>query len=629
VNDRESHLHAYKHKFQLQKVCISNKLKKVKDMGQVENMGYLCTYCMIWCKSWPCFMLHLLGSAHKLYAEIQDQRHTKKIVQTGSQEEKKEVEVSDTHSPLISDQNWKRWLDQSAGISAWCLVCEEVLLTPEVLEKHLESHHGLQSMSVKRRNHCLDSASEAGETCNCFECEVCSVLFKNAFSLIVHKALRQHHIQQALVSNDGILCRCFDCGVRGTRALEKTKLPKIDCASSDLEENMASVENDCTKGCISEAIKETSDKSPNSGECQTNTENDSGKMMPGPGSHFSQEPGSKTLEASSNSFQKEKRITFEVEMEKGKMVSKKSDPTHFNHNPVGPAYHHANKILTPEEDAENDANYETMEQHLEQPCDCQDKNMSVYHDPIQSGNATEMVPVVIAAALPASGSIQNSLESAMKLVTESLATAVPRIRKSSTEDLSSKKRPKGDADDISADKQNTGYLQAILASAVCEGLKSFHSYSSLREASVLREKSNYNIKPVLNTVSSTHDRSNGLDLTPMSVSMENVQGVSVVFAAAVIPQSSSTHAISENQTPLSIGHRENPHDTAMEKPCGDQEIEGRKDPEQINCVQNQKLSEQELTPRYNVVFEEDSSSDSDQQRAYMSEDDSDSSEDKY
>lgn len=223
VNDRESHLHAYKHKFQLQKVCLSNRLKKVKDMGHLENMGYLCTYCMIWCKSWPCFMLHLLGSAHKLYAEIQDQRHTKKVVQTQSQDEKKEVAVPDTHSTLISDQNWKRWLDQSDGISAWCLVCEEMLLTPEVLEKHLENHHGFQSMSMKRKHHCLDSAFEAGEKCNCFECEVCSVIFKNAFSLIVHKALRQHHIQQALLSNDGILCRCFDCGMRGSRASENSE----------------------------------------------------------------------------------------------------------------------------------------------------------------------------------------------------------------------------------------------------------------------------------------------------------------------------------------------------------------------------------------------------------------------
>lgn len=72
-------------------------------------------------------MLHLLGSAQKLYAEIQDQRHTNKVVQTQSQEEKKEVAVPDTHSTLISDQNWKRWLDQSDGISAWCLVCEEML----------------------------------------------------------------------------------------------------------------------------------------------------------------------------------------------------------------------------------------------------------------------------------------------------------------------------------------------------------------------------------------------------------------------------------------------------------------------------------------------------------------------
>lgn len=91
VNDRESHLHAYKHKFQLQKVCLSNRLKKVKDMGHLENMGYLCTYCMIWCKSRPCFILHLLGSAHRLYAEIQDQRNTNKIIQTRSQEEKKRI----------------------------------------------------------------------------------------------------------------------------------------------------------------------------------------------------------------------------------------------------------------------------------------------------------------------------------------------------------------------------------------------------------------------------------------------------------------------------------------------------------------------------------------------------------
>lgn len=40
---------------------------------------------------------------------------------------------------------------------------------------------------------------------------------------------------------------------------------------------------------------------------------------------------------------------------------------------------------------------------------------------------------------------------------------------------------------ISADKHNTGYLQAILASIVCEGLKPFHSYSSSREASVLKK----------------------------------------------------------------------------------------------------------------------------------------------
>lgn len=79
---------------------------------------------------------------------------------------------------------------------------------------------------------------------------------------------------------------------------------------------------------------------------------------------------------------------------------------------------------------------------MEQPCDCQDKNVFVYHDPIQNSNAPEMVPVVIAAALPASASIQNSLESAMQLVKESLSTAVPRIRKSLTEDFSSKKRPK-------------------------------------------------------------------------------------------------------------------------------------------------------------------------------------------
>lgn len=145
------------------------------------------------------------------------------ILQTQSQEEKKEVAVPDTHSTLISHQNWKRWLDQSDGISAWCLVCEEMLLTPEVLEKHLENHHGFQSMSMKRKHHCLDSALEAGEKCNCFECEVCSVVFKNAFSLIVHKALRQHHIQQALMSNDGILCRCFDCGMRGSRASENSE----------------------------------------------------------------------------------------------------------------------------------------------------------------------------------------------------------------------------------------------------------------------------------------------------------------------------------------------------------------------------------------------------------------------
>lgn len=124
---------------------------------------------------------------------------------------------------------------------------------------------------------------------------------------------------------------------------------------------------------------------------------------------------------------------------------------------------------------------------MEQPCDCQDKNVFVYHDQIQNSNAPEMVPVVIAVALPASASIQNSLESAMQLVKESLSTAVPRIRKSLTEDFSSKKRPKGDTDDISADNLNTGYLQAILASAVCEGLKCFHSYSNLQEASILRE----------------------------------------------------------------------------------------------------------------------------------------------
>lgn len=94
---------------------------------------------------------------------------------------------------------------------------------------------------------------------------------------------------------------------------------------------MASVKNHCTKGCISEANKETSVKSPNSGEWQTNMEDDSGKIMPGPGSHFSQEPDSK------------------VKMEKVKMVFKKSDTTDFNHNPVGPAYPHTNKISTLEE----------------------------------------------------------------------------------------------------------------------------------------------------------------------------------------------------------------------------------------------------------------------------------------
>ena len=35
----------------------------------------------ILCKSRPCFILHLLGSAHRLYAEIQDQRHTNKVIQ--------------------------------------------------------------------------------------------------------------------------------------------------------------------------------------------------------------------------------------------------------------------------------------------------------------------------------------------------------------------------------------------------------------------------------------------------------------------------------------------------------------------------------------------------------------------
>jgi hypothetical protein len=68
---------------------------------------------------------------------------------------------------------------------AWYLVGEEVFLHPKVLEEHLEGYHGLQSMSVKRRQHCLDSASEVGEMCNYFECEVWYVLLKNAFYLIV------------------------------------------------------------------------------------------------------------------------------------------------------------------------------------------------------------------------------------------------------------------------------------------------------------------------------------------------------------------------------------------------------------------------------------------------------------
>jgi hypothetical protein len=53
--------------------------------------------------------------------------------------------------------------------------------------------------------------------------------------------------------------------MQGSTNLKKTKLPKINCVSSDLEENMASVKNHCTKGSISKANKGTSDKNPNSG----------------------------------------------------------------------------------------------------------------------------------------------------------------------------------------------------------------------------------------------------------------------------------------------------------------------------------------------------------------------------
>lgn len=34
------------HLFKLQKFCLNSTLEKVKDMGHLENMGYLCTYCV-------------------------------------------------------------------------------------------------------------------------------------------------------------------------------------------------------------------------------------------------------------------------------------------------------------------------------------------------------------------------------------------------------------------------------------------------------------------------------------------------------------------------------------------------------------------------------------------------------
>eukprot|EP01018_Ginkgo_biloba_P029564 Gb_20742 [translate_table: standard] len=667
VNDRESHLHAYKHKCVVQKSCLNNKLRKVQDSENAENTGYLCMYCMVWCQSWPCFMLHLLGNAHRLYAEKQDQLKMNQIAHTELQATKGET-FEDISCPSISRRNWNRWLDQSVGLSAWCRLCEEVVLSPEATEKHLESHHELQSRHREKRYHPLDPSSEAGKPCDLFECEVCCVVFKNVFALAVHKALPQHHIQQARVLNVSISCRCSDCRMRcKSTTLEKTmtKLNSTSFGVRGSEQNVGNVQTQLTKEYMSEIKKDSYNKSSETGEFQGKRGNSCEQMAPsssselgksaveiarksfetreitGSASQVSLEPGNKSLKLSSDSTFKEENISFEVEPDKGKMSSGMLDTSCFknsgSHASI-PAY----EALAAGERPGGGASLGATEQHLRESfVQGQNKNGLDCDELVQSSILTgtkEMVPVVIAAALPPSDSIQNSLQSAMKLVTESLSAVLPKIRKHTTEVFSGRKRSKCDNFDASADKPEGRNLGTILETAVCRGLQSLHSHSSLQEAPILGGNSDSNLKHDHNTSSIECGMASSSGLPPMSISTENIQGITVVFAAAVIPQTSSiesptvTCKKSENQLPFSKDFHENPHEKAMmERTCFSQqkidETDGMQDQDMANLFK--KESQQDLSQHLNIVYEDDSSSDSDQERAYPSTDDFESSDREY
>lgn len=203
ASDREAHLMGAKHRSMMEK---NTRLPLEEGQNQVSlrRGGYMCMFCMVWCNSWYCLELHLLDSHH---SKVCSERKAKQPA-TFNKSLARELRCQDTSGEELQCQdifdcddsaiaNWKKWKEES-GLSVWCVWCHKcgvILSGPDAADIHIQDHR-LERSRLVGKSH-PPKAVHLSPSPGVLECACCTLSFKSAFSLMVHEAGFEHHWRTA------------------------------------------------------------------------------------------------------------------------------------------------------------------------------------------------------------------------------------------------------------------------------------------------------------------------------------------------------------------------------------------------------------------------------------------------